>query len=212
MTSLDDRLANLARRDVSRVLRRDDDGVDGDRLLVLVHHRDLRLAVRAQPLDVAAAAAIGERLGEPMREQDRHRHELVGLVGRVAEHHPLVARAAGVDAHRDVRRLTVDRADHGAGLAVEAVAGIGVADALDRARTMSGMWTYVFVVISPATQARPVVTSVSHATRAVGIVGENGVEHGVGDRVRDLVGMALGDGFGREEMAIVHGRFRRVER
>src|SRR6266699_402590 len=35
-------------------------------------------------------------------------------------------------------------------------------------RTMSGMWTYVEVVISPATTAIPVFTSVSHATRAVG--------------------------------------------
>src|SRR6185295_18907375 len=36
------------------------------------------------------------------------------------------------------------------------------------ARTMSGTGTYVVVVISPATQARPVVTSVSQATRAFG--------------------------------------------
>src|SRR6266487_3097 len=35
-------------------------------------------------------------------------------------------------------------------------------------RTMSGMWTYVEVVISPATTAMPVVTSVSQATRAAG--------------------------------------------
>src|SRR6266536_1627010 len=35
-------------------------------------------------------------------------------------------------------------------------------------RTMSGMWTYVVVVISPATTAMPVVTRVSHATRAAG--------------------------------------------
>src|SRR5882762_11510039 len=33
---------------------------------------------------------------------------------------------------------------------------------------MSGMWTYVEVVISPATMAMPVVTMVSHATRAAG--------------------------------------------
>ncbi len=33
---------------------------------------------------------------------------------------------------------------------------------------MSGIWTYVEVVISPATIAMPVVTSVSHATRAAG--------------------------------------------
>jgi len=33
-------------------------------------------------------------------------------------------------------------------------------------RTISGTLTYVLVVISPATQASPVVTSVSQATRA----------------------------------------------
>ena len=32
---------------------------------------------------------------------------------------------------------------------------------------MSGMWTYVLVVISPATHASPVVTIVSQATRAL---------------------------------------------
>jgi hypothetical protein len=35
-------------------------------------------------------------------------------------------------------------------------------------RTSEGISTYVFVVISPATKARPVVTSVSHATRPRG--------------------------------------------
>ena len=48
---------------------------------------------------------IGEALRELVREQDRHRHQLVGLVGGVAEHHALVAGAAGVDALRDIGRL-----------------------------------------------------------------------------------------------------------
>ena len=38
-----------------------------------------------------------------------------------------------------------------------------------------------------------------------GILGEDGVEHGVRDRVGDLVGMAFGDGLGGEEVTIVHG-------
>ena len=66
------------------------------------------------------------------------------LVGRVAEHHPLVAGAdpverivvarvvlrlvRGVDALRDVGRLLVERDDHAAGLGVEAVLGARVAD------------------------------------------------------------------------------------
>ena len=86
-----------------------------------------------------------EPMGEPVREPDRHRHEVVGLVARVAEHHPLVAGALAVedvlaarararlerpvDALRDVGRLLVDRHDHAAGVAVEAERLAVVADA-----------------------------------------------------------------------------------
>ena len=62
---------------------------------------------------------------------NRHRHELGRLVARVAEHHPLVAGAAGVHTHRDVGRLAVDGAQHRARLRVEAERRIGVADVGD---------------------------------------------------------------------------------
>ena len=60
------------------------------------------------------------------------------------------------------------------------------------------MSTHAVVVISPATTTMPVLTSVSHATRALGILREDPVEDGVGDLVADLVGVAFGDGLGRE--------------
>ena len=60
------------------------------------------------------------------------------------------------------------------------------------------MSIHAVVVISPATTTMPVFTSVSHATRAVRVLREDRVEDGVGDRVADLVGMAFGDGLGRE--------------
>ena len=137
------------------------------------------------------------------------------LVGRVAEHHPLVAGAdlvervvvarvvlhleGRVDALGDVGRLLVDRDDHAAGLGVEAVLGARVADLADRARGRgAGCRRRSSVVISPATTTRPVVTSVSQATRPMRIVGEHGVEDGVGDLVGDLVRVALGHRLGRE--------------
>ena len=64
------------------------------------------------------------------------------------------------------------------------------------------MSTYVCVEISPATTTRPVVTSVSQATRPVAVVGEDGVEDGVRDLVGDLVRMALRDGFRGEREAV----------
>ena len=71
-----------------------------------------------------------------MGQPDRHRHEVVGLVAGVAEHHALVAGAlgvedvlaagagphleGGVDALGDVGRLGPDGDRHAAGAAVEA--------------------------------------------------------------------------------------------
>jgi len=48
----------------------------------------------------------------------------------------------------------------------------------------------VEVVISPATTAMPVVTSVSHATRALGSSARIASRIGIGDLIRDLVGMS----------------------
>ena len=111
-----------------------------DRPIALVLHRHLGLAVGPQPLDPRAVGALphrGQPLGDPVRQHDRQRHALAGLVGGVTEHHALVAGAlhllaVRIDAHRDVRRLAVDRREHGAGAAVHAVGGVGVADALHR--------------------------------------------------------------------------------
>jgi hypothetical protein len=65
------------------------------------------------------------RFDQAVRVGDRRRHQHVGLVGGVAEHQALVARALlasvlAVDAHGDVGGLLADRVEHRAGRAVEA--------------------------------------------------------------------------------------------
>ena len=62
---------------------------------------------------------------ELVRHLDRQRHQLLGLVARVAEHQALIAGAllggiAAIDALRDVGRLLLDRDHHRAGVGVEA--------------------------------------------------------------------------------------------
>ena len=104
-----------------------------------------------------------------------------------------------VDALRDVGRLLVERHHHAAGLRVEPVLGARVADVGEiRSRTSAGMSSCVVVVISPATTTRPVVISVSQATRPIGSSAQDGVEDGVRDLVGDLVRMTLGHRLGRE--------------
>ena len=143
------------------VLRRDEHAHDLDRPLaaVLVHLvADVTCAFPSGRRygRICAFRTSDEPLGDPVREHDRERHELLGLGAGVAEHHPLVAGAdlvervvvavlhlvRGVDALRDVRRLLVDRDHDAARVGVEAVLGAVVADLADRARARArGMST-----------------------------------------------------------------------
>ena len=176
-------------------------------LVDLVANRHLRLAVRAQVRHQARLAHLGHALADLVREQDRQRHQLGGLVRGVSEHHPLVARALTVKrvfvavlclvglVHpaRDVGRLLVDRGDHAAGLGVEAELGARVADLRDlRPHQFGDVDVGVGRDLAgddhePGSYHR-LASDPSH-----GIAGEHGIEHRVGDRVGDLVRMALGD-------------------
>ena len=144
---LGDRGGELVERDARRVLRRDDDGLDGLRHDAVVPDRDLGLAVGRRNVELArlADARPGARPGgAPARSATRH--VLGGLVRREAEHDALVAGAlavervdagagAGVerlvDALRDVGRLRADRDLDAAGATVEADVRRVVADAGD---------------------------------------------------------------------------------
>ncbi len=156
----------------------------------------------------------------------RHGHERGRLVGRVAEHHALVARADEVErvggaarlgveglvhALRDVGALLVDKVEHAAGVAVEAELGAIVPDAAhDLARDVLNVDVGLGADLAGdddgaggdeglACAADVLELGRLAAGRDIalglklGLLGQDGVEHGVGDLVRDLVGMALGD-------------------
>jgi hypothetical protein len=191
--------------DAVAVLGRDEDALDRRRLAVAVADGHLRLAVGAQ-VRQPVAAHVGEPLGELVGQRDRQRHELGRLARGVAEHHPLVARAGiagrvrcAVDALGDVGRLLVDRVDDRARVGAEAQIGVDVADPADRlARDVLDVDVGCGRDLAGHDDQAGVDERLArHAARRV--VGEDGVEHAVGDLVGDLVGMALGDGLGGEE-------------
>ncbi len=203
---LDHRLADLLLRHVRVVLGGHHHGVDRHRLAVDVLDRELALGVRAQPGQAAVLAHLGLALHDAVGVVDRQRHQAVGLVGGVAEHQALVAGAlvervvvGVVHALGDVGRLAVDRRQHRAALVVEADVGVVVADAADDfLRDLA-----VVGVGGGGDLARDHHQAGGHQGLAgharLGVLGEDGVEHAVGDLVGDLVGMAFGDGFGGEE-------------
>ena len=129
------------------VLGRDQELLDPDRPAVGVADGDLGLAVGPEVVEAAVLADRGEPFRQPVRDVDRHRHQRLGLVGRVAEHHPLVAGAGDeqlvtrpldpglvglVDALGDVGRLLVERDQDRDVVAVVAVVAVVVADLADR--------------------------------------------------------------------------------
>ncbi len=67
-------------------------------------------------------------------------------------------------------------------------------------RTSDSRSTQARVVISPATTATPVLTSVSQATRASRVAREDGVQHGIGNLVGHLVRVPFGNRLGSEQV------------
>ena len=99
-----------------------------DRLVVLVvFPRHLRFTVRTKVRKPPVLAHLGEAHGQLVGQRNRGWHQLGILVAGVTEHHALVAGALffaallflGVDAHRNVRRLTINGRKHRAGARVE---------------------------------------------------------------------------------------------
>ena len=83
--------------DIRIVLGGDQHRAQPDGTAVLVLEGDLGLTIRAQVGQHARLAHLGQALGQPVGEPDRHRHQVVGLVARVAEHHSLVARTLSIE-------------------------------------------------------------------------------------------------------------------
>jgi hypothetical protein len=168
-----------------------------------------------------SVADRGEAVRELVGQGDRERHELLGLVAGVAEHHALVTGAGdvelvvigrigaglirGVDALRDVGRLLVDRVDHGAGVGREAEVRVGVADLADRlARDVLDVHVRRRGDLA-GHDDEPRVHERLARHAAVRVIAQHGVEDAVGDLVRDLVGVPLGDGFrGEQELVVGH--------
>jgi hypothetical protein len=109
--------------------------------------------------------------------------------------------AGAVHARGDVRRLLAQHVDDGAGVAVEADVGVVVADLVDD-RAGEGF------DIDPGAgghfAGNDGCAGLHHGfagDAGAFVLGQDGVEHGVGNLVRDLVRMAFGHRFGGEEVA-----------
>ncbi len=213
-------LRDVGGRQARRVLGRQDDRGGAHRHAVLVLDRDLALGVGLQPL-VAAVADLSQALQDVVAVLQGRRHQLGRLVRGVAEHDALVARAlvlvpGGVDADRDVGRLAVQTVDELELVPVET--RLFVADVADRgahggldlilhARGPLPVDVHDALTTNLAGQHDQIGRRQRLAGHPrIGVLGQEQVHDGVGDPVRDLVGMTLGDAFrGEKEVGTGQG-------
>jgi len=185
------------------VLGRHHDRVEAKRLVVLILDGDLSLTVRAKPLDDVLPADLREPARELVRQVDRHRHELSGLVDGVAEHETLVASpllliGAGVDAHGDVRRLLLDGSQDSTGIGIEAHRRVRVANLCDR---LSHDLRDLDVRLRGDLTATDDKAGLDHGLNRNArfrVLREVGVEQRIADLVTDFVWVTLGHGLGSE--------------
>ena len=190
------------------VLAADDHGVDPHGLVVgIVLNRDLALAVRAKIGELAILAHFGQTRSQLVRQRNGCRHQLGCFVGGIAEHHALIARAAGIDAHRDIRRLRIDRRDDRTGVRVESVLRVGVADLRDR---VAHDLLEVNVSLGrdlAGNHHQPGAGECFAGHAAHGVLRQAGIKNGIGNLVGNLVRMAFGNGFRRKQETIACGQY-----
>ena len=125
------------------VLGRDNHGIQPHRASLGVFNGDLALAIRSQPFDGSGFALFAQISGNPVRDRDRHRHQLRRLVAGESDHHALIAGSGqserirsltlstfegDIDAFLDVRALLADADDDITGIGINPERRIGVAD------------------------------------------------------------------------------------
>nr|GFC25831.1 hypothetical protein [Tanacetum cinerariifolium] len=120
------------------VLRADNDGFDGLGVVVVgVANGYLAFGVGAQVSHLLPKLADNRQLlQQAVRQVERQRHIVICFVGGIAKHHALVAGTllfGGLAHHAlvDVGRLLVQAVHHLAGVGVEEIFGLVVADAPD---------------------------------------------------------------------------------
>jgi hypothetical protein len=119
------------------------------------------------------------------------------------EHQALIARAAGVDAYRNIGRLRLNQVVYAAGVAIEAIRGIVIAHILDGSTSDA---RHIHVrggrdFTRDNTGASGHQHLAGHAAR--GVVRQHRIQHRVRDLVGDLVGMPFRNGFRRENMGVI---------
>ena len=204
-----DILANLLCAHLITVLRGNNNGINTNRLAVLIiFNGNLSLTVGTQIFECAVFANLGQTKRKLVRQRDRQGHQLGGLVASVTKHQALVARAevklvgiavfcfkGFVNTHCNIGRLRVQGDDNGTAIAVKTVFCTVVTDLANGFADDS---------LNVHIRTGGDLTHYTHKTRGAEcfagyaghrVLAQHFVKDGIRDLVADLVGMPLGNRF-----------------
>lgn len=201
-----DLLAELLGGDILAVLGGYDDSVDTEgnngAVVVLVLDGNLSLGVGAEPWEGAVTAGLGHGSVQLVGELKGKGEELGGLVGGITEHDTLVTGTEGlkavvkVETLGDIGGLLLDGDEKVKGLVVKALGRVVVTNVLD------GLTDNLLVVDlglggnltedhDHTSLGGSLASNLGH-----GVLGQAGVEDGIGNLIGNLVGVTLTYGLG----------------
>ena len=202
-----------------RMLGGDDHGSCSHRQAAFVLQGHLAFRIRLQERGRAAVAVSRHALQYLVAVIEGGRHQVGRLVGGIAEHDALVARAfilVGTRVHplRDVGRLAVQAIDELEILPVETV--LLVADFPDRLAhhtldlVLGAGGPFTVLVDTLAADFACQHHQLGGGQRFAGdarfrVLRQEQVDNGIGNLVRNLVRVAFGNAFGREQIGFAHG-------
>ncbi len=206
-----DHLAQLLLVDVRIMLGGQHHGIDRAGLAgIVVTEGQLALGIGTQPGQQATLTQLGLALHQPMAVVDRRRHVRVGFVGGIAEHQALITGALilglfAIDALGDFDALLADQVEHPAGLAVETDVGGGIADIHDHL-------AHQLLEIHPG-GGGDLAGHDGDTGLDQGLAGhtgilvprDQGIEHGIGNLIGNLVRVSFGHGLGGKQGVFAHG-------
>lgn len=141
---LDDLLLDLSSKilgaNILRVLGRNDNGIDTERdgstIVLLVLDGNLGLRIWTEPRKQSGTTSSSHRSVQLVCEDDSERHELLSLIGGIAEHDTLITgtdvlQRTMIQTLSNIWRLLLNRDKNVAGLVVETLGRVIVTDVLD---------------------------------------------------------------------------------
>ena len=199
---------------LGRMLMRNDDLGRSDRLAVLVAHGDLALRIGTEVAFGSAMTRLGNEAENLVRIENRRRHEFRRLPAGVAEHDALITRSlvlvsGGIDTLGNVGRLRVQQDfDLGAfpmkALLLVADGPNGLAHRMDD-RIVGESRAADFAGDDHPIGGRQSLAGHPNSIRvdpAPCALAEVEIDDFVGNAIANLVRMAFGNGFAREEVVL----------